>query len=268
MTDPAALRVENVHWAPGGKPILRGISLTVEPGEIVGLIGPNGSGKSSLLRCAYRRQRPDRGVVRLDGADVWATPAMRVARRVAAVTQDSPADLENQVEQIVALGRIPYLGALGRLSDREKELIASAMTRCEVSHLARRVYASLSGGERQRVQLARALVQEPGLLILDEPTNHLDLRHQVELLALIGELGVTVVAALHDLQLAAAACDRLVVLHDGQLVAAGAPQEIVTEQLLAEVYRVTAEVSRGADGLPRLSLPLPTKATQPSKSAR
>ncbi|MEU8385718.1 ABC transporter ATP-binding protein [Streptosporangium sp. NPDC048865] len=263
MTEPAALRVEDVHWAPGGEPVLRGVSLTVEPGEVVGLIGPNGSGKSSLLRCAYRRQRPDRGVVLLDGADVWATPATRVARRVAAVTQDSPADLENQVEQIVALGRVPHLGALGRLSGREKELIGSAMARCEVSHLARRVYASLSGGERQRVQLARALVQEPGLLVLDEPTNHLDLRHQVELLGLVGGLGVTVVAALHDLQLAAAACDRLAVLHEGRLVVAGPSREVVTERLLAEVYRVTAEVSRGADGLPRLSLPLPARPAWP-----
>ncbi|GII95224.1 ABC transporter ATP-binding protein [Sinosporangium siamense] len=267
MTEPAALRIDDVHWAPGGKPVLRGVSLTVEPGEVVGLLGPNGSGKSSLLRCAYRRQRPDRGAVHLDGADIWRTPAMRVARRVAAVTQDAPADLENHVEQIVALGRTPYLGALGRLTAGERSLIGAAMARCEVAHLAGRSYASLSGGERQRVQLARALVQEPGLLILDEPTNHLDLRHQVELLGLIGELGVTVVAALHDLQLAAAACDRLVVLHDGHLVAEGDPREIVTERLLAEVYGVAAEVSRGGDGLPRLSLPLPPKRGEGGRAA-
>ncbi|SDH11956.1 iron complex transport system ATP-binding protein [Sinosporangium album] len=261
MTDPAALRIEDVHWAPGGRPVLRGVGLTVEPGEIVGLLGPNGSGKSSLLRCVYRRQRPDRGTVRVDGADVWAVPALRVARRVAAVTQESPADLENHVEQIVALGRTPYLGALGRLTARERELIGSAMARCDIAHLARRAYASLSGGERRRVQLARAFVQEPGLLVLDEPTNHLDLRHQVQLLRVIGDLGVTVIAALHDLQLAAAACDRLVVLHDGRLVAEGPPREVVTQRLLDEVYGVAADVGPGPDGLPRVGLRLPARRT-------
>ncbi|GAA5044722.1 iron complex transport system ATP-binding protein [Thermocatellispora tengchongensis] len=246
------LEVENVSWLG----VLRGVSLTALPGEVVGLIGPNGSGKSSLLRCVYRRIRPDDGRVLLDGADVWRTPAREVARQVAVVAQDTPADLDETVEHVVALGRIPHLGALGRLSAAEVALIAETMERCDVAALARRPVATLSGGERQRVQLARALVQRPRLLVLDEPTNHLDLRHQVELLRLIRTLGVTVVVTLHDLQLAAAACDRLVVLDAGRVVADGSAAEVVTEKLLREVYQVHAEVAPGADGLPRLFLPL------------
>ncbi|WP_061300715.1 ABC transporter ATP-binding protein [Herbidospora cretacea] len=247
-----SLEIEDVAW----EPVLHDITLSVTPGEILGLIGPNGSGKSSLLRCVYRRQRPDRGRILVDGLNVWAAGAGEVARRVAVVTQDSPADLENSVEQIVALGRVPYLGGLGRLTAAEHDLIEDAMERCEVRTLAHRPYARLSGGERQRVHLARALVQQPGLLLLDEPTNHLDLRHQVGLLRLVRSLGVTVVAALHDLQLAGAACDRLAVLSGGRLVADGPPAKVVTAELLAEVYGVEAEVTHGPDGLPRINLPL------------
>jgi iron complex transport system ATP-binding protein len=244
--------IENVSWLR----VLRGISLSLRSGEVMGLIGPNGSGKSSLLRCVYRRIRPDGGRVRVGGADVWRTPAREVARQVAVVTQDTPADLEDSVEHVVALGRIPHLGSLGRLSSAERELVAETMERCDVATLARRPFATLSGGERQRVQLARALVQQPRLLILDEPTNHLDLRHQVDLLRMIRTLGITVLVTLHDLQLAAAACDRLVVLDGGRVVADGPVAEVVTEDLLREVYRVEAEVTPGHDGLPRIFLPL------------
>ncbi len=252
---PAALRIDALSWAPAR---LAGITLQVAPGETVGLLGPNGSGKSSLLRCVYRRIRPDAGAVLLDGADVWRTPARRVAQNIAAVTQDTPGDLDNTVEQIVALGRLPYLGALGRLGGADHRLIREAMERCDVADLARRRVATLSGGERQRVQVARALVQRPRLLVLDEPTNHLDLHHQVELFRLLAGLDATVLVALHDLQLAASACDRLVVLHDGRLVADGVPRDVVTPALLAEVYRVDADVTEGSDGHPKLSLRIPS----------
>ncbi|WP_449064718.1 ABC transporter ATP-binding protein [Planomonospora algeriensis] len=244
--------VQDVSWLH----VLHDVSLTTGSGEVTGLIGPNGSGKSSLLRCVYRRIRPDRGRVLIDGADVWQTPARDVARQVAVVTQDTPADLDDSVEQIVALGRIPHLGALGRLATAERSLIAETMERCDITALAHRPFATLSGGERQRVHLARALVQQPRLLILDEPTNHLDLRHQVDLLRLVRTLGITVLVTLHDLQLAAAACDRLVVLDDGRLVTDGPVNEVITADLLRVVYRVEAEVDRGHDGLPRVFLPL------------
>ncbi|GAA0957151.1 ABC transporter ATP-binding protein [Actinocorallia libanotica] len=251
---PAALRIDDLSWAPAR---LAGITLRVAPGETVGLLGPNGSGKSSLLRCVYRRIRPDAGTVLLDGADIWRTSARQVARSVAAVTQDLPGDLDNTVEQVVALGRLPYLGTLGRLDRDDLRLVHEAMARCDVAGLARRRVATLSGGERQRVQVARALVQQPRLLVLDEPTNHLDLHHQVELFRLLAGLETTILVALHDLQLAASACDRLVVLHDGRLVADGIPQDVVTPELLTDVYRVDADVTAGPDGHPRVSLRIP-----------
>ncbi|MEU4539545.1 ABC transporter ATP-binding protein [Streptosporangium sp. NPDC023825] len=250
--------IRDVSWLH----VLHDVSLTAGSGEVTGLIGPNGSGKSSLLRCVYRRIRPDRGRVLIDGADVWRTPPRQVARQIAVVTQDAPADLDDGVEQIVALGRIPHLGALGRLSAAERALIAETMERCDVSALAHRPFATLSGGERQRVHLARALVQQPRLLILDEPTNHLDLRHQVDLLRLVRTLGVTVLVTLHDLQLAAAACDRLVVLDGGRIVADGPVTEVITTDLLRAVYRVEAEVGHGREGLPRVFLPL-DRLTEP-----
>lgn len=237
--------------------MLEGVSLTVDPGEVVGLPGPNGSGKSSLLRCVYRAVRPDTGRVLLDGEDVRSSRPRAVARSVAVLTQDVPADLEHSARQVVALGRIPRLGALGRLTRADEKLVDGALETCQLTALAGRSTATLSGGERQRVQLARALVQQPRLLLLDEPTNHLDPRHQVELLRTALGLGVTVVAALHDLQFAAAVCDRLAVLHRGRLAAEGPPAAVVTRSLLADVYQVDADVTPGADGLPRVSLRIP-----------
>ncbi|RFS83333.1 ABC transporter ATP-binding protein [Actinomadura spongiicola] len=257
---PVSVEIDDLAWAPAR---LSDITLHVPPGQIVGLLGPNGSGKSSLLRCVYRSLRPDTGTVRVDGADVWRTPARAVARKVAVLTQDAPADLENSVEQIVALGRIPHQGPLGGLSVAERVLIADAMRRCDIADLAHRSMATLSGGERQRVQLARALVQEPRLLILDEPTNHLDLHHQVELLRLLRSLGVTALIALHDLQLAAAACHRLVVLDQGRVVADGAPADVVTADLLRTVYQVDADITLGPDGLPRIAVHLYDPSTAP-----
>jgi iron complex transport system ATP-binding protein len=246
------VEIHHVSWLH----VLRDVSLTVGSGEVVGLVGPNGSGKSSLLRCVYRAIRPDSGRVLVGGADVWRTPARDVARTIAVLTQDTPADLDNTVEHIVALGRIPYLGALGRLSTAEQTLITETIERCDLGPLTRRRYATLSGGERQRVQLARALVQQPRVLILDEPTNHLDLRHQVDVLRLVRTLGTTVLVTLHDLQLAAVACDRIVVLDAGQVFAQGPASVVVTEDLLRQVYQVQAEVTAGRDHLPRVFLPL------------
>ncbi|MFI0423638.1 ABC transporter ATP-binding protein [Spongiactinospora sp. 9N601] len=246
------IEIRDVSWLH----VLHEITLSVRSGEVAGLVGPNGSGKTSLLRCVYRSTRPDGGRITVGGMDVWQAPAREVARTVAVLAQDTPADLNNSVEQIVGLGRIPYLGALGRLSAAERTLIADTIERLELGPLRRRPYATLSGGERQRVQLARALVQEPKVLILDEPTNHLDLRHQVDVLRLARSIGVTVLVTLHDLQLAAAACDRLAVLSEGRVVAEGPAVEVVTHDLLRRVYHVEAHVTPGPDDLPRIFLPV------------
>ncbi|SCL23484.1 iron complex transport system ATP-binding protein [Micromonospora pallida] len=236
------LHLDAVSVVLDGHLLVRDLSLHLRRGETVGLVGPNGSGKSTALRCVYRALRPTRGVVRVGGVDLRSLPLRHRARSVAALTQDGGADLDFTVAEVVALGRTPYLRGNAPLSRRERDLCRDAMVRLGVDHLADRGLLSLSGGERQRVLVARALVQEPEILVLDEPTNHLDLRHQIELLALLRETDLTVLVVLHDLNLAAATCDRLGVLADGVLVAVGTPAEVLTPELVRQVFGVSATV--------------------------
>ncbi|NEB60872.1 ABC transporter ATP-binding protein [Streptomyces diastaticus] len=242
-TTPTELRVDGVTLTAGARHLVRDVSLTARPGETVGLVGPNGSGKSSLLRTVYRVLRPDAGQVRVDGDDAWALPVRQLARTVAAVVQTSAADFDLAVREVVAMGRTPHKGLLAGDTPEDADLVDRALLAVDAVHLADRPFDRLSGGERQRVLIARALAQQPTLLVLDEPTNHLDIRHQLSVLSTLRRLPTTVLLALHDLNLAAYYCDRLFVLHDGRVTASGRPADILTPQLLAEVYGVTAEVA-------------------------
>ena len=236
------LRAEDVSVVAGGRPLVDGVSLAAAPGEVVGLVGPNGAGKSTLLRTFYRALRPTSGRVLLDGDDVWRRPGKHLARRLAAVLQEMPGEFELAVRDVVAMGRTPHKRAFQGDGAADREIIAGALAELDAGHLADAPFDRLSGGEKQRVLIARALAQRTGTLVLDEPTNHLDLRHQSDALRLVRRLGVTAVVALHDLNLAAAHCDRLCVLDAGRLVASGTPAEVLTPGLLAEVYRVDADV--------------------------
>lgn len=237
------LSVDGVTLTAGARHLVRDVSLTARPGETIGLVGPNGSGKSSLLRAVYRVLRPDTGQVRVDGDDAWSLPVRQLARTVAAVVQDSAADFDLAVREVVAMGRTPHKRLLAGDTPEDVELIDSALLAVDAVHLADRPFDRLSGGERQRVLIARALAQQPALLVLDEPTNHLDIRHQLSVLGALRRLPATVLLALHDLNLAAYYCDRLYVLRQGEVTASGPPSEIFTPQLLAEVYGVAAEVT-------------------------
>ncbi|MEU4703141.1 ABC transporter ATP-binding protein [Nonomuraea dietziae] len=236
------LTLDGLSVVTDGRSLVRELSLRVESGSVVGLVGPNGSGKSTALRCVYRALRPSSGTVWVGEDDLARVTARESARVIAAMTQDGGLDLAFTVEEVVALGRTPHLRGNQPLSERERQLCEQAMDRLDIRHLARRVVLTLSGGERQRVLLARALVQEPEILVLDEPTNHLDVRHQVGLLSLLRGLGLTVLVVLHDLNLAAAACDRLGVLSRGRLVAAGPPVDVLTAELVRDVFGVEASV--------------------------
>ncbi|GAA2265306.1 ABC transporter ATP-binding protein [Streptomyces ruber] len=236
------LELDALSVVTDGRALVRDLSLQVADGQVVGLVGPNGSGKSTALRCVYRALRPTSGVVRVGGDDLSRLTMRQSSRAVAALTQDGTVDLDFTVEEVVALGRTPHLRGNQPLGRRERELCERAMRRMDVHHLARRGVLTLSGGERQRVLVARAMVQEPRVLVLDEPTNHLDIRHQVELLSLLRGSGLTVLVVLHDLNLAAAACDRLAVLSQGRLVATGTPKDILTAELVREVFGVDADV--------------------------
>ncbi|GAA4951501.1 ABC transporter ATP-binding protein [Nonomuraea thailandensis] len=219
-----------------GHAIVHEADLVVDDGEFVGLVGPNGCGKSTLLRSVYRALRPSAGLIAVDGGDVHRLPARQAAQRIAVVAQEIPADLDFTVTEIVSMGRTPYRPDAAA----DEERYARALERVGLAGAAERVFATLSGGEKQRALLARALVQETRLLLLDEPTSHLDIRHQLEILHLVRELGIATLAVLHDLNQAAAFCDRLYVMNAGRIVAGGPPDHVLTPELISQVYGVRA----------------------------
>lgn len=242
----AALEVRDVVTAYGRRTVLRGVSLQTEPGEIVGLIGPNGSGKTTLLRTISRQLRPSGGSVRIAGDDPYALPARRAARLVAVVPQEMVPAFAFSVREVVGMGRSPHRGSWGGEGPDDRAGVRRAMEAADVTDLAERPFLELSAGERQRVTVAQALAQDAPLLLLDEPTVHLDARHVLDLLALVRGLArttdVSVLAVLHDLNLAGAFCDRLYALSGGEVVASGRPGEVITQELLTGVYGVEAEV--------------------------
>lgn len=238
-----ALSAEEVSVVVNGRALVHKVSLDAAPGEVLGLAGPNGAGKSTLLRTFYRAMRPTSGRVLLDGEDVWRMPGRRLARRLAAVLQETTGEFELTVYDVVAMGRTPHKRAFEGDDAGDRDIIMAALAELDASGLAHAPFDRLSGGEKQRVMIARALAQRPRTMVLDEPTNHLDLRHQLDTLRLVRRLGVTAILALHDLNLAAAFCDRICVLDGGRLVATGTPADVLTPALLAKVYRVEAEVA-------------------------
>ncbi|WP_151482376.1 ABC transporter ATP-binding protein [Streptomyces albicerus] len=247
------LRADRVTRTADGRLILDGVSITPAPGTTVGLLGPNGSGKSTLLRLLAGVLTPASGVVTLDGSPLAELGHRDIARRIAVVEQQADTQVELTVLDVVRLGRIPHRRAWTPASATDEEVVRGALDHTGLTDRAHQSWHTLSGGERQRVQIARALAQEPRELLLDEPTNHLDIQHQLDLLALVTSLPVTSVVALHDLNLAAMYCDRLVVLREGRVVACGSPGDILTEELIAEVYGVRASVTRnGSDDRPHV----------------
>ncbi len=241
----SGLRAERVSRLIGGGLVLDGVTLVPRPGETVGLLGPNGSGKSTLLRLLAGVLAPSAGVVALDGRPLDRTARRAVARRVAAVEQNAHTQTELTVRDVVALGRIPHRRAWTPMSGADAGAVTAALERTGLTGIADRSWHTLSGGERQRAQIARALAQEPSELLLDEPTNHLDIQYQLDLMELVAGLPVTTVIAMHDLNLAAMYCDRLLVLRGGRVVAEGAPPQVLTPSLIEEVYGVRAEVAPG-----------------------
>ncbi|MFI6700712.1 ABC transporter ATP-binding protein [Streptomyces sp. NPDC050509] len=247
-TAPPGLRADRVSRTAGGRLILDGVSLAPAAGSTVGLLGPNGSGKSTLLRLLSGVLAPTAGVVTLDGRTLGEVGRRAVARRVAVVEQQTDTQVELSVREVVRLGRVPHRRAWSAPSAEDDTAVRTALERSGLTERAEQSWHTLSGGERQRVQIARALAQDPRELLLDEPTNHLDIQHQLELLNLVATLPVTTVIALHDLNLAAMYCDEVVVLREGRAVAGGAPGDVITEELIADVYRVRAAVTRDAAG--------------------
>ncbi|MEM9584661.1 MAG: ABC transporter ATP-binding protein [Pseudomonadota bacterium] len=225
--------------------MLHPISFELAPGRVLGVVGPNGAGKSTLLRLLYRFHTPSEGTVKIDGTDIWTLSAREAAQSVAAVLQEQPTDFALNVREIVALGRTPHRKGFGGISGaKDTAIVQNALDRLDLSHFAHRRLGTLSGGERQRVMVARALAQEPRLLILDEPTNHLDIRHQLEVLELIRDLPLTIVTSLHDLNMAAATCDDVLMLQNGHQLGFGPPHSVLTAKTVSQAFFVTAKQER------------------------
>ncbi|MGW0033506.1 ABC transporter ATP-binding protein [Streptomyces sp. NPDC003314] len=238
------ITTHRLSWSVKGHRLLDGIDMAVHDGKVVGLLGPNGSGKSTLLRLLAGLRRPDTGTVRYDDTSLNDLGRRVLARRLAVVEQDVSAHHHVNVRQVVELGRTPFRGRFDALTERDRRIVDEALERTEITDKQHRSWHTLSGGEKQRAQLARALAQEPREILLDEPTNHLDIRHQLELLDLLTSLDVTCVVALHDLNLAARYCDHLVLLDQGEVAAAGAPEDVLTPDLIKRVYGVEVLVDR------------------------
>ncbi|WP_310620674.1 ABC transporter ATP-binding protein [Flexibacterium corallicola] len=234
--------VNNVSWAPKkskNEPVLKPLSFELPAGETLGVVGANGAGKSTLLRLLYRFNRPASGHINIGDDDIWSLPAKVVARRVAAVLQEQPTDFALTVREIVELGRTPYSYGLTSLCKQGQQVVSQTIHTLNLEGLIDRSFTTLSGGERQRVMVARALAQEPDLLIMDEPTNHLDIRHQLEILQLIEELDLTIITSLHDLNMAARVCDQILLLDRGQMLGFGTPDQILSPALVSKAFQVS-----------------------------
>ena len=240
-----------IQYTPEAAPVLRQFSLEVKPSEFIGIVGPNGSGKSTLIRALSRALRPSAGAVLLEETDLYrGVSAREAARAIGVVPQDTSVSLDFSVLEVVRMGRAPHLPRrpFATESANDERIVSEALQTARVAELAERPITTLSGGERQRVLFARALAQQPDVILLDEPTAHLDLRHQTETLTLARDLaheqGKAVLAVLHDINLAAAYCDTLVLLSAGCIVAQGTAEQVLTAENLQAVYGARVWIRR------------------------
>ena len=236
------LEAANINVSIGGKPIVRNLSLDIPDRKFSALLGANGSGKTTLLRSIYRTQKMDSGIVKLDGENIVQYSGKQLARSMAVMGQFNQINFDYTVLDIALMGRYPFHPLLEQEKDRDRKLALDALDRVGMKNYKDRNFQSLSGGEKQRVILARALTQSPKILILDEPTNHLDIRYRLEILSIIKDLHITVLSALHDLSLAAQFCDYLYLMKQGEIVAQGTPEAVMTPEIIHDVFDVRASV--------------------------
>lgn len=244
-----AVEVHNLCFSYRNGRVLDGMSLTVDSGEILGVIGPNSAGKTTLLRLLSRVLVAEAGMISLFGRDLNALTKQEVAGTVAVVPQEFQVAFPFTVEQVVAMGRYPYARGIGLETPEDRQVAKHAMDETGTAHLATKYLDQLSSGEKQRVVIARALAQQPRLLLLDEPTVHLDLSHQVEILGLLKRLkterGLTIIVVSHDLNTAAACSDRILLLKDGKVLTTGLPEEVMRSEILEKAYGCSVWI--GAD---------------------
>lgn len=234
---------EAVKMFYGSKEILRGIDFSLRDKEFVGIIGPNGSGKSTFLKCVYRVQKPTAGKIYFDGRLLDELSYRESALRLAVVAQHNFYSFDFNVLDVVLMGRSPHKKVLERDNLEDFTIARRALEKVGMERFEKRSFSTLSGGEQQRVILARALTQQTECLVLDEPTNHLDIKYQLQIMDIVKSLNLTVVAAVHDLNIAGMYCDRLVAIRDGEVVGTGTPRELLTEDFIYGMYGVRSRVS-------------------------
>ena len=244
---PRALyQLDGASFEADGRVLLQPLTLSLNAERMIALIGPNGSGTSTLLKLLARQQAPTRGTVRLNGTGVAAWPARDFARQVAYLPQNPPTGTGMTVRELVALGRYPWHGALGRLRAADHAKIDEALHLTDTARFASQLADHLSGGERQRVWLAMLVAQGASCLLLDEPTSALDIAHQIDVLRLLRELtdshALTVVIVLHDINLAARFCDELIALHSGRLLTSGTPEALMRADVLESIYGIPMDI--------------------------
>lgn len=246
------ITTQQLHAVLGNTEILRGIDFEANEGEFVGIIGPNGSGKSTLLRCLYRVLTPSEGAVFLDGKELSSYRVKESAQKLAVVAQHNYYNFEFSVRDVVMMGRAPHKRALDRDTAEDYQIMRQSLKTVGMQEFEERSFSTLSGGEQQRIILARALAQQTPCLILDEPTNHLDIKYQLWLMDIVKNLDCTVISAVHDLNIAAMYCDRLYAMKQGKVIAQGTPHQLLTPDLIRELYEVDAEVITDREGQMRI----------------
>jgi iron complex transport system ATP-binding protein len=240
------LRVQGIEFAYNSAPVLKDVAFEAKEGEIIGILGPNGSGKTTLLRCMNRALSPSKGTVLVEDKEIGSLSRKEIANEMAVVPQNCIITFPFTALEIVMMGRNPSMDRFQRETRGDIEIVRRAMEATSVTHLAGRSMNQLSGGERQRVIIARALAQQPKILLLDEPTLHLDVNHQMEIMELVRELArrekLTVIMVSHDLNLAARYCDKLILLSEGSVLSAGSVPDVLTQDNVEKVFRIRSLV--------------------------
>ena len=237
---PPAISLQQLSFSYRTQPVLQGVSLEIPQRSLLALIGPNGSGKTTLLRLMSKVLRPQQGTILLHGRPLSSFSARDLARQLAVISSEQHFEFPFSVADVVAMGRFPHLNRLERMSDQDWTMVDEAMERTSVLHFRHRSISQLSSGEKQRVLIARAIAQQPSVLMLDEPNAHLDINHQIAIFNLLRTLNrqhqMTVIVVLHDLSAAATFCETMVLLHRGQIVRTGTPAEVITAELIQQTY--------------------------------
>ncbi|GAA6203611.1 MULTISPECIES: ABC transporter ATP-binding protein [Thalassotalea] len=238
------LQAENISWQIDNKHIIKDVSFTAKQGETVGIVGPNGAGKTSLLKCLYQENKMTSGQVTLSEISLDLFDRKEIAKKVAVVAQQHEAVFNLTVFDIVNMGLIPHKAFFESNTNSDRQLIDQALTQVNLQQKKYQVFNTLSGGEQQRCLIARAIVQRPEILIMDEPTNHLDIYYQHQILSIVKQLGLTLIMTIHDLNLAAQYCDRLLLLSQGEVRAFDDTEKVLNETLIKETFHIDCLVDR------------------------